>query len=280
MTQPIDMVRMARSILGAGNPFPAGSTHISHSQVSAYLMCPERFRLKYVAGAEPSHRGGDQVLGSAVHGTLAFFHEQLRQGREAPSVATVQECFRETFAREVSAPAPVLWSDDNSANVLLDRGQELLKLYCESCRPVRVSSVEKRFSIQPEDLPSAFRLSHALVGVIDLVEQDADGKFWITELKTAGRKFDDTRLRYDLQVGIYAAARNALGLENAGLRFRLLVKTTRPKVETYNLVRDAVQLREVGRVVTEVSRAIDSGIFYPNRGWACAGCPFRSRCGE
>ena len=260
-------------------PFVAPGLHVSHSQVATYLICPERYRLQYVRGLTPSHRAGEMVFGSVIHRTLAFFHQSVKDFREPPPLESLLGCFKELLELEQRGRIPILWADEDAPQNMEERGRELLRLYSEQPQP-EVLGVEQRFEVEPHQLPKGFALDQPLVGVIDVVERDPDGALWITEVKTAGRKFDATRLRYDLQLGIYAAVRNAIGLHDAKMRFRVLVKTKQPRIETYDVARDTPQVAETGRVVTQVLRAIDKSIFYPNRGWACGTCPFRSACGE
>lgn len=258
----------------------AGELYVSHSQLSTYLLCSERFRLKYVKGLVPAHRNGDMVFGSAIHAALASFHENLRVQGDALSTEALEGEFTRAFRTSTAGDVPVLWADDDSPDELEKKGRALVARYAESRRNLRVLAVEKPFKVAPGRLPRAFKFEHRLVGVIDLIEQDADGGVCITEIKTAGRKFDDVRLRYDLQLGLYAAAREELGIPSARLRFVVLLKTKQPRIEIFDVRRDLAQISEAGRVATQVVRAIENGIFFPQRGWACTTCPFRSACGD
>jgi hypothetical protein len=58
------------------------------------------------------------------------------------------------------------------------------------------------------------------------------------------------------------------------------MKTKQPRIDTHVVRRDINDIAEAGHVVTQVLRAIDNNIFYPQRGWACTTCPYRSACGE
>lgn len=263
----------------AAAPF-RGGLHVSHSQASTYLICSERYRLKYVKGIAPAHRAGDQVFGSAVHMAIGFVHEHMRLYGQAPKPEKAQERFSVELEQAASGQVPVLWDDDDTRDSLESKGRELVRLFVETCLPERVLHAEKAFKVDPEVLPAAFAFKYPLVGVLDLVEQDASGATFITELKTAARKFDDVRLRYDLQVSLYAAVREALGYPAARMRFRVLLKTKLPRIETHEVRRDLTQIAEAGRVVTQVYRAIEHGVFFPQRSWACTGCPYRPACGE
>ena len=262
-----------------GNAF-TGTLHVSASQVQTYLICPERFRLQYVACRPPSHRSGDLVFGSAIHGALAEYHRRIQAspGASIP-LGEILPVFERQMDEAQKEAVPVLWEDTDSPDKLRALGRALLELYTETIQHNRILAVEQPFHIPRRDPATGKELDECVVGVVDLVEQDADGTVWITELKTAAKRYDDARLSYDHQATIYALARPALGHPEARVRFRVLLKTKKPAIETYDLRRDASQFAETKRVVHQVLRAVDAGIFYPLRGWQCANCPYRAACG-
>jgi hypothetical protein len=253
--------------------------HVSFSQVSTWLRCPESFRLRYVAGAAPSHQSANLVFGSAIHGALAFHHECLRRDGKPAVLDEVLHDFADRWQAAQESSLRIQWDDEDSPQKLFDLGRELLTLYLETVQVGAVLAVEKQFSLPIYDSRGA-RLEETLVGFVDVIEQDADGSVWITELKTAARRFDEFRLLYDHQLSLYAAAREVLGIPNAGLRFRVLLKQKKPAVVTYDVPRQALQVAESLHVVRQVLRAVDAGIFFPVRSYQCTSCAFRARCGE
>lgn len=262
----------------SGRRAEADTLHVSFSQVSTYLLCPEKFNQAYVKGRTPSHRAGNLIFGSAVHEALAWYHEHLKTESTKPPLPDLLAVFDREFQAATAGAVPVMW-DDEGAAPMAQKGRDLLALYYETATPHRVLAVEQGFSIPRIDPDTGTVEEEVLTGVVDLVEQDADGTVWVTELKTAARRFDDARLRFDHQMSVYTAARKALGFPDAKLRFRVLLKTKKPAIETYEILRDEFQVAETGRVLAQVLRAVDAGIFYPLRGWQCSGCPYRLACG-
>lgn len=262
-----------------GSVFPSDELRVSASQVKTYLLCPELFRHRYVVGTRPTHRSAEAVLGTCLHEALALHHEHLKEHGEKAPLASVVQRFDLQFAAATKGSVPILWPDAEAQDRMAEQAHELLKLYLETVRIHRVLAVEKPFKVSPQDLPPGFRFHEPLAGIIDLIEEDLDGTVVITDLKTAARKFDDNRLRWDLQMTLYKAAAAALGYPEAKLRFRVLVKTKTPRIDTHDIRRDDHQLAEAGQVVSGVLRAIDQSIFYPLRGWLCTTCEFRSECG-
>ena len=251
---------------------------VSHSMVRTYLDCPERFRLERIKGVRLSHRSCEQVFGIALHEALAHYHQQLQAGVTLSAEDVVKE-FEELFAQAQQGPVPVQWTDGDAAERMSEQARDLTHLYISQRTARRVLAVEAPFRLKPEQLPSSFAFTEPLAGIVDLIEEEEDGTIYITELKTSGKRFDQMRVSFDLQMSIYAAAREVLGFPTAKLRFCVLVRSRKPSIETYEVVRETTEIAEAGTVVSGVLRAVDAGIFYPVRSWRCATCPVRPACG-
>jgi CRISPR/Cas system-associated exonuclease Cas4 (RecB family) len=196
-----------------------------------------------------------------------------------PPLAALLEAFDRTFRACSGGATPILWEDDGGPEAMAQKAHQLLTLYYDTCSPHRVLAVEKGFVFQRVATGVSGVEEEALTGVVDLIEEDADGGVFVTELKTAARRFDDVRLRFDHQMSIYSAARKVLGFPDAKLRFRVLLKTKKPAIETYEVQRDEAQVAETAVVVSQVLRAIDGAIFFPVRSWQCTNCAYRLACG-
>jgi hypothetical protein len=67
--------------------------------------------------------------------------------------------------------------------------------------------------------------------------------------------------------------------EDLRLRFDVLTKTKKPELHRYSTTRDRAATLQLSRLVSEVLRAIETGVVHPLVGWHCEDCPYRSRCG-
>ena len=115
-----------------GYPF-RDTLHVSASQVNAYLICPERFRLQYVECRPPSHRSGDLVFGSAVHGALAEYHRRLQANPVVPvPIDDLLQAFDRHMEEGQRGPVPVMWEDDDGPDKLRATGRGLLEMYAGS----------------------------------------------------------------------------------------------------------------------------------------------------
>jgi RecB family exonuclease len=79
-------------------------------------------------------------------------------------------------------------------------------------------------------------LDRDLVGTLDLVEREADGRLVVVDLKTAARKYTDLQVEASLQLSIYSYATAMNGLadeQDLRLRFDVLTKTKTPELHRY-----------------------------------------------
>jgi RecB family exonuclease len=144
-----------------------------------------------------------------------------------------------------------------------------------------VVAVESAFAVPLVDQATGAVLDRDLVGTLDLVERDADGRLVVVDLKTAARKYSDLQVEASLQLSIYSYATAMNGLADEAelrLRFDVLTKTKQPELHRYWTTRDRAANVRLYRLAAEVVAAVDAGIFPPRVGWPCQDCPVRSRC--
>ena len=70
----------------------------------------------------------------------------------------------------------------------------------------------------------------------------------------------------------------ALVLPQPSLKFQVLTKTKVPAVQVAEVDRTSRDEDDFLRTVGGVLRAIDAGVSYPIRGWACRSCQFAHAC--
>jgi CRISPR/Cas system-associated exonuclease Cas4 (RecB family) len=227
--------------------------HVSVSQIKTYILCSKKFEYRYVLGADPEHMSPNLLIGSSVHKALEKYYCTVQAGAEVKESDIVQS-YSEAFVRG-AAEGP---------GVLLEEGQRL-----EDVEAVGLGLV--RTFLAQAQVP---RVEEQLVGYIDAVVKEADGRVVLLEHKTAARAWSQDQLDYDLQVGIYQAATGA-----DAVRLQVLTKTKVPKLMLHDLVRSEQAQVEAVLVVCKVLVAIRAGAFWRNRGWQCKDCEYGQRCG-
>jgi len=253
--------------------------HISISALGTYLRCPAQYAHRYVSRTPPSHRAAALAFGTAIHTALALFYSRLMEGQPEPSVEELQDCFSDTWTRELAGDPPVLLDGKDTPDSARDKGMEMLKVFHEQApRPHNVLGVEEPFSIEVTDPRTGTPFAERLVGVFDAVVQDDDGTLRILEHKTAARRWTKTRLDHDLQVTGYTLAAPLVGLPDAGVTLQVLLKTKTPALELYSPARTDRDRQDFLQVISGVLCAIKVGAFYPIRDWPCASCPYAGPC--
>ena len=253
--------------------------HVSVSSIGCYLRCPEQYFHRYVARTSPTHRSSALAFGSAIHAALALFYRELMCSHPDPSAEELTAAFSDAWSRESGSPVPVLFDKSDSADSMRDKGVAMLKVFhTEAPRPHRVIGVEEPFSVEVHDPTTGQVFDERLVGAIDAITQDEDGRYSLLEHKTGARKrsFD-----HDLQGAAYSYVAPRIGLgETVSITYQLLLKTKTPALHIGTVRFARADQRDFLRTAAGVLAAVRAEAFYPRRDqtWLCRGCPFQATC--
>jgi CRISPR/Cas system-associated exonuclease Cas4 (RecB family) len=252
--------------------------HLSASAVRMYVRCPAQYQLHYVVGAEADSEVVPiaLVFGSAIHHALACFYTSLKDRGRALPLKKVTAEFREVLTAALEGPVDL---EGSTAEDVAALGERVLGVFHAQAGTPRVLAVEQAFSIPIVDPDTGEVFDERLVGGFDAVIEGADGRPLVLEHKTAGRRWSDDQLRYDLQGAAYALAMQHLG--HAGpttIRYQILTKTKDPAAQVVDVLKTAQDLDDIQRTLVSVLRAVDAGIFYPIRGWQCDTCGYQQPC--
>lgn len=256
--------------------------HISKSQLTTYLQCPKRFWFQYVVGQPWEFVPSNLVFGKAIHETAAFFYRQLARNQAKPDLADVQERFRETWWSALEREPPRFFGGQDE-QTLTTLGEQLLEVFHAEIQPRRVRAVEEPFVVDLQTNRREQPLEVKLVGMIDLLEEDDSGHVIVAELKTSSKRYSDIQGEHQLDGLVYSYAAHRLGLTSDGIgellvRYDVLVKTKQPALQQVFFTKTPADLDRLVDWITEILRAIDAQVFYPNYGWQCQQCPFQRAC--
>ena len=248
--------------------------HCSVSSIKSYLMCPDKYRHRYIEKTEPSHRNIALVLGRALHDAIESFYRFVQKEDGAPPLQLLTDTFTTSWSRGALGDVP-LRSDDIGADK--DMGVALVEAFLATvAMPLKVLAVEEAFSF-----PVADDDDRLVVGAIDAVVVDEDGRIVIVENKSAKRRWSADQLNYDFQPTLYTHATREMGLaDHPTLRYDFLLKLKKPAMESVEICRSELQINEAFHLLRQVLRAIDEGIFYRLRSWACTDCEFGHVCNK
>jgi putative RecB family exonuclease len=257
--------------------------YISVSQLKCWLRCPRQFEVKYVRGVAPAFVPVALAFGSAFHEALAGFYSELKMTGQPLRRDLLLDAFRESWERQVTGPVPIQPDADEEPNLdqLTDKGISMLHLFHESAAKcagdIVVEHVEHSFNVAIHDPATGEILDETLVGTMDLIVVE-NGRRVVVEHKSSSKKYTQDQLRYDLQATAYRLAARQAGMGDVGVRFQVVTKARQPALQVADVQRDLQDEDDFLRTASGVLRAIDAGVSYPIRGWACRTCPYSHAC--
>lgn len=255
--------------------------YTSVSQVKTWLRCPRQFELKYVRGVPPAFVPVNLAFGSAIHEALAAYYGEKKASGTPLDRDHVLDVFRARWENALAGDVPVQTDDGEDLDQVIDKGVSMLHAFYERAAkmpPFEVEGVERGFTVPLYEPDTGEVLDEQLVGTMDLIVNEG-GRRIVVEHKTAARKYGDDQLRFDLQVTGYKLAAREADLGDVGLRFQVITKTKIPVVQIADIERHHADEQDFLRTAVGVLKAIDAGVSYPVRGWACRGCPYAHACG-
>ncbi len=253
--------------------------HVSYSQIKSYMICSRKYSFHYIEGVEPSHRPVNMVLGGAVHHALALHYGYIQEKDGKMPEEQLVQTFRDRWDEEMDRPIPVVFDEKKNEGAFMDAGVALLRKFHAKSDVPTVLAVEQPFSIELRNPATGEVMEPKLIGAMDLIVEENE-KSVVVEHKTAAKRYAQWQLNFELQPAIYAHACREIGIGDVGLRYQLLVKTKSPSLQLCDINRGESEIAEALETVCAVMRAIEAGIFFRNRSWACADCQYRWKCDE
>jgi hypothetical protein len=216
------------------------------------------------------------VFGGCVHDAVEAVNKGLMEGKPLKDTEAV-EAFVNSWNTN-QKEEQIAWKEEPSE--LLVKGQSLVQLYYEQMREEKPTDIELPFRLPIIDPKTGLFIEQKdLVGKIDAIFSDDT----IVEIKTSGKSPVQQEIDSNLQVTLYSwAYRMLFGVPEKTIKVISLVKTKEPKIvvtETQRTIRDHSWLIAT---ITQVIRAIDNKLFYPNPigGFGCFNCQYQDHCKE
>jgi putative RecB family exonuclease len=255
--------------------------HLSYSQLNTYIMCPLKYQFAYIDKITQDFVPAALPFGGSIHEVLAAYYRSLKDAGIAPALDDLIAIF-ETDWRLRLESEEVVFDNGMTPRKMEDTGIAILRCFYDTCTPGEIIAVEAPFRLRKLDPANGTPLPLPLVGVIDLVERDASGRIVAVDHKTAARKYTLDKVEQDLQLTIYSAAlkrsRIVNGAPEVHVRLDVLLKTKTPDLCLYESVRTDEHRRKMFKTVQAIANAIEQKLFYPNPGWQCPSCQYKTSC--
>ena len=240
--------------------------HISVTQLKMYLRCPLQYKFRYIDNIiipPPS----TITLGKTIHKTLEEnFSQKIKTQKDLP-LEYLKDFFSDLWDIEAKETQ---FDKDEKPGKVKDEGINLLTLYHKTHSPkIQPVSVEEEFELEFENSPLKLK------GYIDLIDKNNT----IIDHKVKSRSMTQQDAKQDLQLtAYYLAYKIKKKTPPQGLRFDVIVRTKTPKIQQITLNKTDEDTTRFLKILTQVTRAIKSGIFYPNESFYCNVCGYRELC--
>lgn len=252
--------------------------YVSPSRLKLWLRCPESFRQRYVEGiVTPSNP--KLFLGQVVHRALEFYNRYHQRGVSLyPEIVEIH--IKKKWQRAVEEECIVFASKDEEQK-LQAQAVELVLTYLGQPREQEAQTlfVEQRLEAPLIDPRTGEDLGISLIGIVDLVCDEGGGPC-IVDFKTAARSSSQVDVIHELQMSCYSYLyRNVIGLREAGLEIRSLIKTKVPKLELHRFKpRQERDFHRLFAVIRAYLHSVRNNQFYIRPSMECSFCDFREWC--
>lgn len=238
-----------------------GRVRLSFSRIDTYALCPRKFRYAYIDRL-PGRPGPHLSFGTSIHNALESFYD-----RKLPACPTEEELLGFLYERWDGSGFVQLPRDEQLA--FYRHAQDVLRRfhrrYAESYR--LPAATEAWF-----ELPIAYEA--VVVGSIDRVDVDDDGRFHVVDYKTNRKVRDRNRVAASLQLAIYAlACRHLYGSLPATVSLDFVVPGVAVTVPLEDLDLEAAR-----RTVLDTAAAVRREVYPPTPNRLCDWCDFKPIC--
>jgi len=247
----------------------------SHSRLSCYEQCPQKYKLKYLDRVETEvEQSVEAFLGSLVHETL----EKLYRDLGYQKVNTLEELlayFRGEWEKNWDDSIVIVKEEYGPENYR-KMGEQFITDYYQKYEPFdqgRTISLEERVMIALDDAGE-----HKLQGYIDRVMETEEGYYEVHDYKTNSRLPLQEYLDTDRQLALYA-----IGIKERYpdvkevklvwhfLAFNKEVDSTRSEEDLEALKRDVISL---------IEKIESDEKFEAKPSLLCDWCEFKPLCGQ
>lgn len=238
-----------------------GRVRLSFSRIDSYRICPRRFRYGYVDRL-PGVPGPHLSFGTSIHAALEAFYD-----RKLPGCPSEEELLGFLYDRWDTSGFTHLPRDEQVA--FYRHAQDVLRRYH------RRHAATYRLPAATEawfELPIGYDAT--VVGSIDRVDVDDEGRFHIIDYKTNRKVKDRERVASSLQLAIYAlACRHLYGSLPASVCLDFVVAGVQVTVPI-----EDIDIEHARQVILDTADAVRAERYEPTPGRLCDWCDFRAIC--
>lgn len=250
-----------------------GRRYLSPSSIATYQLCPLQFYFRYVAGLPDEEPSPSLRFGQAIHAAIEHYHLAQQDGYTAP-LAELRQVFREHWQPSGADGPATRTVEDSETFALGDRMLHTFLEFTAGESNQTVVGVEREFCGPLGDgIPD-------LLARVDLLTLE-EGTLLLTDYKTARSRWSPAQA--DASAGQLLLYADLVGREFPGLpialRFVVLTKTKRPKVEVWPIFAAESHFLRQRAIVVRIWSAIRARHFFPTPSpMTCSTGPYQTPC--
>jgi CRISPR/Cas system-associated exonuclease Cas4 (RecB family) len=245
---------------------------ISASQINSYLLCPRKYKYRYIDGIPPAFKSSALAFGSSVHTALSWLHEELLAGNTPP----LEEVLRIFRADWTAAQEERIRFKKAEKENLPRIGERLIELYIEHMGKMHIRATEMPFEVRIIDPRDGEVTNLWLKGYFDLLLEGGR----LIEIKTSATSYSQMKADQLVQLDAYAFAYREIYGSDPQLTVIDLVKAKTPKLVELGTERTPDRDLWFCELALQVAKGIDHEVFPPNPGWVCSDCEYSGMCRE
>jgi putative RecB family exonuclease len=251
--------------------------HLSASSVGDYIDCGMLYKFGRVDRLPREFAADAMEFGTVIHKVLAEFYQAKMIG-DRMMLKDIHNSFKKLWKQTADGRDDIQYAKGKDFDSYLMQGLDLLSAWYHNLSDENYSvlAIEEAFSFELPNIPIP------IIGAIDLIEESGDS-IVITDFKTAGKAYSIAEVDNNSQMTVYqlAAKSNGFADREILLRFDCLIKTIKPKFETYYTVRSEVDEKRLIKKIQQVWDGISKGVFVPNdTSWKHKNCSYRKVCDQ
>jgi putative RecB family exonuclease len=248
-------------------------TVYSHSRLSYYEQCPQKYKLQYIDKVETEiEESVEAFLGSRVHEALEKLYRDV-QHQKLNSLEELLSFLQDEWKQNWSGDIVIVNSEYNQDNYL-KMAKKYITDYYNRYKPFnkdKTVALEERILIDLDE-DGAYKLQ----GYIDRLTEKKDGYYEIHDYKTNSRLPLADYIKTDRQLALYmiGVKNNYPDVKSVGLIWHFLkfdkeIDSTRTNKELEALKLDTIKL------IDEIE---SDETFIARPGYLCTWCEYKSCC--
>ncbi len=251
------------------------NNHFSYSQISAFKMCREHYKILYLDGIRKVDESLEAFMGKCVHAVLEWVYHPRNIKKPYMTFDSVCKKYDKIWLKA--------WHDHiyianprNTTDEYYTIGKRCLANYYNKYGPVfeesvKGTEVELNFTIND---------TYKFRGVIDRLDNPSEGQWIIHDYKTGKHPKTERSARSDLQLALYqiAVESNFEPVDEVQLVWHFLRTGTEVKIVHDNDTLESIRKKTTRAVDKIIKFSEDKGNFYPKESLLCNWCYYWQEC--